>query len=371
MNDVFIVLDHRDCVLDLNTAASNIIGCRTQDVVGKPIKKIWPYWSTIEEVSLNETMAQKEAVLLFGEEERIYEVIFSDVYYGLDNHLGKVIVLHDITTQKRAKVYWENLQRRYSGYLERLVNERTRMLREKERMAVIGELAAMVGHDLRNPLTGISGATYFIKTTEGHLLNDKNKEMLDLIEKKIEDSNKIINDLLDYSGEIKLEISKITMKRLIGECLSDIEIPKGIELVNEVTDEFEIEVDQQKINRVLMNIINNAFDAMPSGGSLTISKKKMNDEIEIFFTDTGTGIPDEIIEDIWRPLFTTKAKGMGFGLAICKRMVEAHGGSISVSSVLGKGAVFTVKLPIKQKKPDSQIELNELIIEHESIGVRV
>lgn len=371
MNDVIIVLDHRDCVLDFNTAASNVIGHKAQDIVGKPIKKIWPYWSQIENVSLNEAMAQKEAILLFGEEERIYKVNFSDIYFGSDNLRARVIILQDITTQKRAKAYWENLQKQYSGYLERLVDERTRMLREKERMAVIGELAAMVGHDLRNPLTGISGAMYYIKTTEGHLLNDKNIEMLDLIEKKIEESNKIINDLLDYSREIRLEITNITMKSLISECLSNIEIPKGIEIVNQITDEYEIEVDQQKINRVFINIIRNAFEAMPFGGSLTISERKVNNEVKISFMDTGIGIPDEIIEDIWRPLFTTKAKGMGFGLAISKRMVEAHRGSISVSSMLDKGTVFTVKLPIKQKKLDSQIELNEPIIEHDSTGVRV
>ena len=169
---------------------------------------------------------------------------------------------------------------------------------------------------------------------------------------KIKYSNKIINDLLDFSREIKLDLSNVNIREFVNQCLSEYEIPDGYEILNLVEDKQIIELDQQKISRIFMNIIDNAFDAMPNGGMFTISSKILPNEIEIFFMDTGTGIPDEILEDIWKPLFTTKPKGMGLGLAICKRMVEAHEGSIEVSSIDGKGTIFTVKLPIDQKETE-------------------
>ena len=103
------------------------------------------------------------------------------------------------------------------------------------------------------------------------------------------------------------------------------------------------------MKRVFTNIITNAIDAMPEGGKLIITSRKRDDTLEFAFTDTGKGIPDEIKEKIWTPLFTTKSKGMGLGLAICKRMIEAHGGSISVESTVGKGIIFTIKIPLKKE----------------------
>jgi signal transduction histidine kinase len=198
-------------------------------------------------------------------------------------------------------------------------------------------------------------------------MDDRGREMLELIEKKIEYSNKIISDLMDYSREIKLELSKVEVSRLVEEGLSGFAIPDGLEVVNRVTGGYEIEVDQQKFSRVLMNVVSNALDAMPSGGMLAILDRRVDDDVEISFVDTGAGIPDEIAGDIWKPLFTTKARGMGLGLAICKRMVEAHRGSISASSVLGRGTILIIRLPIKQGSPDLQVEIDEQLKELENL----
>ena len=109
----------------------------------------------------------------------------------------------------------------------------------------------------------------------------------------------------------------------------------------------EILVDEAKIRRVLTNLIQNAIDAMPEGGRLSISSMSSPREVSISVTDTGMGIPQDHMEKIWTALYTTKAKGIGLGLPICKRIVEAHGGSISVVSTVGRGSTFTVKLPIR------------------------
>jgi PAS domain S-box-containing protein len=244
----------------------------------------------------------------------------------------------------------------YAGQLEQKVEERTRELKKSQeqllkaqRLAVIGELAGMVGHDLRNPLTSISGAEYYLKKRLSPEVDSKIKEMLALIEKNIAYSNKIINDLLDYSKEIELELTESNSKLIVKEALSLVKIPKNVRIVDLTENKPKIMVDVGKIKRAFVNIIKNAVEAMTKGGTLTIKSRKLEGNLEIAFSDTGAGMSKETLEKLWAPLFTTKAKGMGFGLPICKRFIEAHGGSISAKSTPRKGTTFTVTLPIEPK----------------------
>jgi signal transduction histidine kinase len=154
--------------------------------------------------------------------------------------------------------------------------------------------------------------------------------------------------LLDYSREIKLNFVEATPKALLKEVLSTFKIPKRIEVADETTDDPMI-VDKEKLKRVFVNIIKNAIAAMPKGGKLTISSRKIDDSIAISFTDTGVGMSKEVLEKIWTPFFTTKAKGLGLGLPICKRIVEAHEGKITLESTPNKGTTFTVTIPVKPK----------------------
>jgi len=244
--------------------------------------------------------------------------------------------------------------REYAQHLEERVEERTKQLKEaqqqlvkSERLAAIGELAAMIGHDLRNPLTGIAGATYYLKAKCSPKIDSKLKEMFKVIEKDVQYSNKIINDLLEYSRDIKLELNESTPRLMVKEALSAVKIPKKVRVANLSRDKPKMEVDTDKMKRVFVNIIKNAVDAMPKGGKLTIESRKSNGDLEIVFSDTGAGMSEETLRNIFRPLFTTKAKGMGFGLPICKRFVEAHGGKILARSTVGKGSTFIVTLPVQ------------------------
>ncbi len=263
---------------------------------------------------------------------------------------GIQAVLRDITDRKESEQVLKESQmklKEYSDHLEELVEEKTKELKEAERMAAMGEIAAMVGHDLRNPLTGIAGAVYYLKTKLGPNMDENLMKMLELAERNVAYSDKIINDLLDYSRKIYLEKTETTPQSIMREILSSIQISKKIQVKDRTQPEPMITIDTQKMKRVFTNIITNAIDAMPEGGKLTITSQELKDKVEFTFTDTGEGIPDEIKEKIWTPLFTTKAKGMGLGLAICKRMVEAHDGSISVESTVGKGTTFTITIPLK------------------------
>jgi PAS domain S-box-containing protein len=230
------------------------------------------------------------------------------------------------------------------------ITERKRMearLAESQRLAAIGETAAMVGHDLRNPLTGITGAAYYLRTKEGSKLSKEGKDMLQLIEEDVLRSDKIMNDLLEYSKEIHLEPVQTDAKSITDSALKLVRIPKKIRVINSGKKEPKIELDGDRMARVLVNLIMNAVDAMPEGGTVRIASRKSNGDLEISVTDTGVGMTGEVVEKLWNVLFTTKAKGIGLGLPIAKRIVEAHGGSIGVETKLGKGSTFTVTLPIR------------------------
>jgi len=235
------------------------------------------------------------------------------------------------------------------------ITERKRMeteLVKSERLATIGETAAMVGHDLRNPLTGMMGAAHYLRTKEGTRLSGKGKEMIELIEEDIQRSDKIINDLLEYSKELHLELSQTNVKSITQDALAEVKIPKGIRVVNSTKNQPQMKLDVDKMRRVFLNLIRNAVDAMPNGGTLKIASNESNGNLQITFRDTGEGMTTENLVKVWSPLFTTKAKGIGLGLPIAKRLVEAHGGSINVESKARRGSTFTVTLPIKPNREE-------------------
>ena len=239
------------------------------------------------------------------------------------------------------------------------VTEQKRMeaeLVKSQRFAAIGETAAMVGHDLRNPLQGMTGAVYYLKTKEDSKLSKEGKEMLQLIEEGIGRSDKIINDLLEYSRELRLELSETNVKSITEDALAKVKIPKGIRVVNSTKNQPPMRLDVEKMRRVFLNLTLNAVDAMPKGGTLTIASTRSGDNVHITFKDTGEGMTTETLAKLWSPLFTTKAKGMGFGMPIAKRLVEAHGGSISVETKVGKGSTFTVTLPIKRDLEGEEVK---------------
>jgi PAS domain S-box-containing protein len=264
-----------------------------------------------------------------------------------DDH-GRVIgvagINRDITERKRMQ---EELER-YSKHLQELVEERTRKLRQAERLAAVGETAAMVGHDLRNPLQGIAGAAYNIGRHLRNAPDPFTKEMLAVIDNGVEYANGIINDLLEFSREMQLQRLPTTPRSVVTQALKDANIPDNVRVEDLTANAPQILVDGPKIRRVLSNLIKNAIDAMPEGGELSISSVNSQKELSISVKDTGVGISQDELKRIWTPLHTTKAKGIGLGLSICKRIVEAHGGSISIESVVGKGTTFTLKLPIER-----------------------
>ncbi len=338
-------------ILDINTRFTYLFRYSLKECLGKHIDDLLVPKEKLKELkSLNRQIREGyvyHETVRRRKDDSLVEVSISSTPIRIDDKtMGYIALYSDITERKRM----EKKLKDYSERLETLVEEKTKELKNAERMAAMGEIAAMVGHDIRNPLTGIAGAVYYLKT-KLDLTKDKNiKKMLEIIERNIEYSDKIINDLLDYSRKIHLERTETTPQSIMREILTSIQISKKIQVEDETQREPKICVDVQKMKRIFTNIITNAMDAMPEGGKITIKSRQWNDNVEFTFTDSGEGIPKEIIDKIWVPLFTTKAKGMGLGLAICKRMVKAHSGSIFVKSKVGKGTTFTIMIPLKPVK---------------------
>jgi len=237
------------------------------------------------------------------------------------------------------------------------IRERKRMEEQRlklEKLATIGELATMVGHDLRNPLQSIENAAYYLKNELPCLsssvpISQKTMEMLQIIDESVNYADKIIRDLQDFSATKTPTLKKTNINTLVEEALSQVEAPENVELRTKLGHLPEINVDKDQMKRVFLNLTLNGIQAMENEGTLTVSTKKTGGFVEISFKDTGAGISKENMEKIFTPFFTTKAKGIGMGLPICKKFVDAHGGSIQVESELGKGSTFTVKLPIQQE----------------------
>jgi signal transduction histidine kinase len=159
----------------------------------------------------------------------------------------------------------------------------------------------MVGHDLRNPLSGIKNAVFLLKRKR-EFSNLQSEQMLDTIDRCVEHSNKIINDLWEYSREIKLDRQIISLKPAVMDALAMLEIPDKIVVNVSVDEESVVNADLEKIVRVFVNLIKNAIDALPNGGTISVDSKQVDDRLEISVADTGDGVPDDVLPKCSRRL---------------------------------------------------------------------
>jgi PAS domain S-box-containing protein len=222
-----------------------------------------------------------------------------------------------------------------------------------ERLAAVGELASGVGHELRNPLNVIRNCVYLINMS---LADDADAEIsntLRLLDQQVDISNKIVTDLLNFTRIRPPTLVSVDLNSLVKESLSWVVVPTEVR----VNTDFDggspkAMVDAEQVGRVFANIISNAVQAMIGKGELNITTGIKNGSVKVSFKDNGCGIPEKNLDSIFEPLFTTKPKGIGLGLAISKRLVEQNQGSIEVASQVGTGTTFTIKLPSDKKEAD-------------------
>ncbi len=279
-------------------------------------------------------------------------IIVKDTAKAIKDQNGKTISfiggVRDITQRRRDK---EEIEQ-YSKHLEQLVEERTKQLITYERFAAIGQVAGMVGHDIRNPLQTLTSEVYLLKTDLTSLPeNDASadmKESLESIEHNIGYINKIVADLQDYSRQLKPEYTQVDLEDLITHTFETIAVPNKIALSFKLKMLPKIKADPTFIRRALTNLVNNAIQAMPDGGKLEIAGYTHDGFVSLTVADTGVGISEEVKSKLFTPMYTTKAKGQGLGLAVVKRLVEAQGGNVYFESEMGKGTKFIMKLPLNR-----------------------
>jgi PAS domain S-box-containing protein len=328
-----------------------------EQILGKNIHDVAPKWFAQKVMRCTKQAFQTNDVQIF--EYQLPAILGSDEMHDYEARLvvgGEdeiLSIVRDITERKRM----ENELRRYSEQLEELVEERTVALKESqerlvksEKLAAIGQAATMVGHDLRNPLQAIENGIYYINTELSNLPTSKKiTETLQAIHSSVDYADNIVKDLQSFASKREPVFREMDINALVKETFSQVKTPENVKTVIELGEHPRIEADKDMIKRIFVNLAVNGIQAMKEkGGALKVSTKETNGFIEVKFEDTGIGIKEENMAKIFIPFFTTKAQGMGVGLAICKRFAEIHDGSIKVESEEGKGSIFTVKLPIKR-----------------------
>ena len=304
-----------------------------------------------------------ENLTVGGENLGIVEIYSNrdNPYLKKRNHLTKTLVeriggaIRQIELEKSLSGYYEQLENEVELRTKDLEQVQEKLIRS-ERLAAVGELASGVGHELRNPLNVIRNCAYLLNMALSEKGDEEAASTLKVLDKQIDAANKIVTDLLDFTRIKPPSKSKVDLGILMKESLSYIALPENITIKNTVNGHSpQVVTDGEQMGRVFTNIISNAIQAMSGPGAakpgeLDIDTGADGDSVWVRFKDTGCGISEENIQKIFEPLFTTKPKGIGLGLAISKRLVEQNGGAIEVASRVGEGATFTVKIPGEKRK---------------------
>ncbi len=244
--------------------------------------------------------------------------------------------------------------------LEKRVEERTRELKnasnelvKAERLAAIGQMASIISHEIRNPLAVISNATRLIKMLVSSP-DPKLTKQFGIIDAEIKQANSIISEVLGYARTRDLILTTVDLNSYLRELLLSYPFIPGITLKDELDPEsVRIKVDAEEIKQAIRNVVSNAIEAMPNGGTLTVGTKVGRRLVCIYIADQGTGITEEVRRKMFAPFFTTKARGTGLGLAVVGKAISRHKGKLFINSVPGKGTCFQIYLKIYRKPGDT------------------
>jgi len=262
-----------------------------------------------------------------------------------------------------AKTELERLNRS----LEHRVESRTRELKnaqdeliKKERLAAIGQMASVVGHEIRNPLAVINNSIYFIKTklsaaaaTNPVPMEPKIVKHISIIESEIRQANGIIDEILGFARTRELNPKLVHINSYLEDLIMSYPVPPHIELIQHLAPENPmVNIDVDEMTQALRNLIKNGIEVMPEHGKIFVRSEMVGtDTVRIDVEDTGCGMPKETAEKIFAPFFTTKARGTGLGLAVVKKVADRHKGKIEVTSVVGQGTCFKLYIPVVTNPP--------------------
>jgi signal transduction histidine kinase len=223
---------------------------------------------------------------------------------------------------------------------------------QKEKLATLGQVAGSVAHELRNPLGVIRNAIYYLNLTEKGRLAAKSSQYLQVMDEQIDRSNKIVTALLDFAQGRPAERQSVPLTGILDNALARLQVPAEVSVVKAIPSDLPaLLVDPAQIQGAFANIMQNAIQAMPEGGTLTIEAGANDAHATIKIQDTGCGIAPENMPRLFEPLFSTRTVGVGLGLPISRNSIVASGGRIEVESEPGEGSTFTVTLPLAPSAP--------------------
>ena len=316
MTDGVIAVDTEGVVTRFNRAAGAILGYRAEEVVGLPFRRTFGRnFAAPKHPGAMELRAKSGRMIPVSERD-------SPIASPSGKRLGSVKTFQD---------------------LSELIALR-QQVRQIDRLAAIGEMAATVAHEIRNPLGGIRGFATFL--AQDIAPDDPRRRLVDKILEGAQSLDKVVNELLEYTRPVELNLRPGRCAGILDTALGFLKYDRGqITITNEVTPDFNVLADADKMGQVFLNILLNAVQSIEGAGEIHISTAVDTTYVSTLFRDTGCGMNEEQRKKVFSPFFTTKEKGTGLGLAVSAKIVEGHGGDIAVESQLGKGTVISVRLP--------------------------
>ena len=300
----------------------------------------------------------------------VFDVYKAPFWDEKHNMIGMVGCAKNITKEKQLEEkHWqaEKDLEKYRDHLEELVKERTHDLDaaqeelvKREKLSVLGQLTATVSHEIRNPLGVIRSSAFYLQRKIGGAVDEKTAKHLNRIEEQVSLCDTIVGDLLEFTRGRHSEVIHGEINPLLEKVLEEIATPEQVTLVSDLSPELPMVLfDRDKMRRVVINLILNAFKAVtmhrekwdedesPYQPLVKVTSSAADNGIRIEVEDNGTGMDDKTARRAFEPLFTTWARGTGLGLAIVKKIVEEHGGSVSLESELNHGTKVTLVIPIE------------------------
>lgn len=276
---------------------------------------------------------------------------------------GFIEIGHDISDRKRAEEQIKN----HNLLLERAVQEKTSEMESmtehlirQEKLATIGKISASIAHELRNPLGAIKQSIFFLNRLYARnqlgSANRRVKDHLDLIETELHTTGRVITDLLEMTRLRPTEVEEIDLQMVLLDAATRANLEERIQLrLDFDRSPFLIEADPLQIRQVFINLLINAADASPGGSEVIVKAQTLTDQTQcqIEIQDSGHGIDMDTIDKVFEPLYTSKAKGTGLGLTICKQIIENHGGKIFLNSQIGQGTTVRILIPDSGRKARS------------------
>lgn len=222
-------------------------------------------------------------------------------------------------------------------------------LKQNEKLAAVGQLAAGIAHEIRNPLASMSASIEMLKGSS-ELKDKENQKLMDIAIKEIDRLNRLISEFLDFVKPEKIKTVPVKLAEMVGQIIASVrankELSKGIEIEERANADAIALGSDEKLRQVVWNFVLNAIQAMKGKGKLSVGCENVNAQKTVFWVeDTGEGMTDDVMQHLYEPFFTTKDRGTGLGLATAYKIIEAHHGEIKVTSNVGKGTRFEVTLP--------------------------